>query len=134
MMDPSLNPSARATAVAVEAEAAGWHDVCALDDIPPDSARAALIAGEQIAIVRTRGGALAALCNFDPFSQAFVIARGMVGDRAGVAKIVSPMHKHSFALETGQCLDDPAVRLQTFAVRVVGGRILVAVGAAAGDR
>jgi nitrite reductase (NADH) small subunit len=106
-------------------EEAEWHDVCAIDDVLPGSGSAALIEGEQIAIVRTRDGRLAALSNFDPFSKAFVIARGIVGDRAGVPKIASPIYKQSFALETGVCMDDPEVRLTVFPVRVAGGRIQV---------
>jgi nitrite reductase (NADH) small subunit len=114
-----------------EPEATSWHDVCAIDDVLPGTGAAALIEGEQIAIVRTRDGACAALSNFDPFSKAFVIARGIVGDRGGVAKIASPIYKQSFSLETGECLDDPSVRLAVFPVRIAGGRIQVSVGAKA---
>ncbi|MEO8899905.1 MAG: nitrite reductase small subunit NirD [Polyangiaceae bacterium] len=104
-----------------------WQDVCAIDDVLPGTGAAALIDGEQIAVVRTRDGVLAALSNFDPFSNAFVIARGIVGDRAGVPKIASPIYKQSFSLETGECLDDPKVRLAVFPVRIRAGRIQVSV-------
>ncbi len=108
-----------------EPEASDWLDVCAVDDVLPGTGAAALIGGEQIAIVRTRDGAFAALSNFDPFSKAFVIARGIVGDRAGVPKIASPIYKQSFALRTGECLDDPSVRLAVFPLRVAAGRVQV---------
>jgi len=111
----------------VVAEATEWRDVCAIDDVLPGTGAAALIDGEQIAIVRTRDGRFAALSNFDPFSNAFVIARGIVGDRAGVPKIASPIYKQNFSLETGECLDDPSVRLAVFPIRVVAGRIQVSV-------
>lgn len=104
-----------------------WTDVCALDDVLPGTGGAALVEGLQIAIVRSRDGRVFALSNFDPFSKAFVIARGIVGDKGGVAKIASPIYKQNFSLETGECLDDPSVRLATYPVRVVGGRIQVAV-------
>jgi nitrite reductase (NADH) small subunit len=104
-----------------------WRDVCAIDDVLPGSGVAALLNGEQIAIVRTRANHFFALSNFDPFSKAFVIARGIVGDRAGIAKIASPIYKQNFSLETGQCLDDPSVRLQVFPIRVVAGRVQVSV-------
>jgi nitrite reductase (NADH) small subunit len=110
-----------------------WHDVCAIDDVLPGTGSAALVDGEQIAIVRTRQGDFAALSNFDPFSNAFVIARGIVGDRAGVPKIASPIYKQSFSLETGECLDDPSVRLQVFPVRVSAGRIQVSVRSRASE-
>ena len=104
-----------------------WEDVCAIDDVLPGTGAAALVGGEQIAIVRTRSDALYAISNFDPFSKAFVLARGIVGDRAGVPKIASPIYKQSFDLQTGQCLDDEAVRLPVYAARVIAGRIQIAI-------
>ncbi|MEO6599436.1 MAG: nitrite reductase small subunit NirD [Polyangiaceae bacterium] len=102
-----------------------WREVCSIDDVLPGAGVAALLDGEQIAIVRTRSDQWFALSNFDPFSNAFVIARGIVGDRAGIAKIASPIYKQNFSLETGLCLDDPSVRLQVFPIRVVAGRVQV---------
>jgi nitrite reductase (NADH) small subunit len=110
-------------------EAAEWQDVCAIDEVSPGTGVAALIDGVQVAIVRTRDGLLAALSNFDPFSQAFVIARGIVGDRAGVPKIASPIYKQSFNLKTGECLDDPQVRLAVYPIRVAFGRIQISIRA-----
>jgi len=111
----------------VSAQPSEWRDVCAIDDVLPGTGVAALIEGEQIAIVRTRDGLFAALSNFDPFSNAFVIARGIVGDRAGIPKIASPIYKQNFSLKTGECLDDPSVRLAVFPIRVLAGRIQVSV-------
>jgi nitrite reductase (NADH) small subunit len=111
-----------------------WTDICALDDIAPGTGGAALVQGEQVAIVRSRDGRVFALSNFDPFSKAFVIARGIVGDRGGVAKIASPIFKQSFNLETGECLDDPSVRLATYPVRVLGGRVQIAVAWPSGHK
>jgi nitrite reductase (NADH) small subunit len=103
-----------------------WIDVCALDDIVPDTGVCALVERRQIALVRVGdGAAVYALDNFDPFSRAYVLARGIVGDRAGVPKIASPIYKQSFDLRTGQCLDDPAVRVPVFPTRVRDGRIEV---------
>jgi len=103
-----------------------WHDGCAIDDVSPGSGLAVTVEGEQIAIVRTRDGLLAAVSNFDPFSQAFVIARGSVEARAGVPIITSPIYQQSFELENGECLDAPNVRLAVFPIRVAGGRIQIA--------
>lgn len=104
-----------------------WRDVCALEDIWPNSGVAALLDGKQLALVRVgEGDKVYALSNFDPFSEAFVIARGIVGDRAGRAKIASPIFKQTFDLETGACFEDPAVVLPTYPVRVQDGRVLVA--------
>jgi nitrite reductase (NADH) small subunit len=103
---------------------AGWEDVCAVEDVLPGTGVCALVAGSQVAIVRT-ATAIYAIGNFDPFSKAFVLSRGIVGDRGGIPKIASPIYKQTFDLRTGQCLDDPAVRIPTYEVRVERGRILV---------
>jgi nitrite reductase (NADH) small subunit len=103
-----------------------WEDVCALDELLPATGVCALVAGRQVALVRTVApDAVYAIGNFDPFSKAFVISRGIVGDRGGIPKIASPIYKQSFDLRTGQCLDDPGVRIPTHEVRVESGRILV---------
>ncbi|HEX2676732.1 MAG TPA: nitrite reductase (NAD(P)H) small subunit, partial [Polyangiales bacterium] len=43
-----------------------WIDVCALDDIVPDTGVCALVRGRQVALVRA-GDAVYAVDNFDPF-------------------------------------------------------------------
>jgi nitrite reductase (NADH) small subunit len=101
-----------------------WEDVCSLGDVLPGTGVCALVAGRQVAIVRA-GSAVYAIGNFDPFSKANVLSRGIVGDRGGVPKIASPIYKQSFDLRTGVCLDDPGVRVPTWEVRVERGRILV---------
>jgi nitrite reductase (NADH) small subunit len=101
-----------------------WEDACAVEAVLPGTGVCALVAGRQVAIVRTTE-AIYAIGNFDPFSKAFVLSRGIVGDRGGIPKIASPIYKQTFDLRTGQCLDDPRVRLPTYEVRVERGRILV---------
>lgn len=105
-----------------------WVDVCEVDDIVPATGAAALIHGEQVAIVRSPDGkGFYAISNFDPFSKAFVLSRGIVGDKGGVLKISSPIYKQAFDLQTGVCLDEPWVVLPTYPVRVLGGRVHVLV-------
>lgn len=107
-----------------------WVTVCPLSRITPGTGAAALVDGEQIAVVRLRNGHdVYALSNFDPFSKAFVIARGIVGDREGTPKIASPIFKQNFDLRTGECLDDPSVRLPVYPTRVMDGRIEILVPA-----
>lgn len=104
-----------------------WLTVCALEDIVPNTGVCALVRGEQVAIVRVgQGQDVFAIGNFDPFSKAFVLARGIVGDKAGVAKIASPIFKQSFDLRTGVCLDDASVSVPVWTVRVRDGQVQVA--------
>ena len=100
-----------------------WEAVCPLARILPDTGAAALLHGRQVAVVRVGEAEVYALANHDPFSGAMVIARGLVGDRGGIAVIASPLYKQAFALRTGQCLDDPAVALATWPARIVDGMI-----------
>jgi nitrite reductase (NADH) small subunit len=107
-------------------EALTWHAVCDLEDIVPDTGVCALLGGEQIAVVRVgEGEDVFAIGNFDPFSKAFVLSRGIVGDKGGVAKIASPIFKQNFDLRTGQCLDDPTVAVPVWPARVRDGRVEV---------
>jgi len=104
-----------------------WVDICPLDALVPDRGVAAMVGPWQVAVWRlSDSDELYALENWDPFGQAFVLSRGVVGSRNGVAKVASPMYKQSFDLRTGQCLDDPSVQLATFEIRGVDGRVEVA--------
>ena len=116
------------TAVAIDVDARQWEDVCALEDILPWTGVCALLAGRQVAIARVGDGEqVYAIANFDPFSKAFVLARGIVGDKGGVPKIASPIYKQTFDLRTGQCLDDPSVNVPVYQARVRAGRVEVVV-------
>lgn len=106
-----------------------WTPVCRLADIVPDSGVCALLDGRQIAVFRVRdagGEHLFALDNRDPFTGAMVLSRGLVGDKAGTLFVASPLLKQRFDLRTGACLDDAAVRVATYGVRLQGERIEVA--------
>jgi nitrite reductase (NADH) small subunit len=101
--------------------------VCLLDDIEVEGGVAALVDGAAIAIFRTHDGNVYAISNYDPVARASVMARGIVGTRGGIPVVASPMHKQSYDLRTGQCLDDAAVRVPTYDVRVEDGVIHVGV-------
>jgi nitrite reductase (NADH) small subunit len=105
-----------------------WVDVCEVDVLHPDRGVCALVAGQQVAVFRLSGtDEVVALANRDPFSGAQVMSRGIVGDRNGIPKVASPVYKQSFDLQTGVCLDDPAVSIPVYPVRLDGGRVQVRV-------
>ncbi|MDB5987480.1 MAG: nitrite reductase [Nevskia sp.] len=104
-----------------------WTAVCALADIVPDSGVAALIDGQQIAIFRVGDSdALYAIGNHDPFSEANVLSRGIVGDLGGELVVASPVYKQHFSLNSGICLEDAEVSVPTYAVRLCDGIVQVA--------
>jgi len=109
-----------------------WTSICALKDLPLNAGVAALLHADtpketQIALFRTSGNdAVYAISNFDPFSEANVLARGIlcsIGDQIAVA---SPVLKEHFDLSTGQCFEDDSVSIATFPVKVADGNVLVA--------
>ena len=112
-----------------------WETVCLLDRLLPERGAAALLAagGEpvQVALFRMADGAgggevtVHAIGNVDPFSGAAVLSRGIVGDRGGVPVVASPVFKQAFSLVTGQCLDDPDVRVPVYPVRIADGWLQV---------
>ena len=102
-----------------------WTAVCRYDDLIPERGVAALVDDHPVALFRIHDGTLHALSNMDPFSHASVLSRGIVGDRGGRATVASPIYKQVFELATGVCLDDPAVSVQTFAVRLIDGIVEV---------
>jgi nitrite reductase (NADH) small subunit len=102
-----------------------WTTVCPIDRILPNTGVCALVAGQQVAIFRVGESAVYAIDNYDPFSKAFVLSRGIVGDRNGIPKVASPIYKQNFNLITGQCLDDETVSVTTYAVQVVNNTIQI---------
>ena len=108
---------------------ATWTPVCRLEQIEVEGGVAALVDGRAVAVFRTFADEVLALSNYDPFSRASVLSRGIVGSRSSggeaVPYVASPMHKQAFDLRTGQCLDDADVRIPTYDVRVLEGDVLV---------
>jgi nitrite reductase (NADH) small subunit len=105
---------------------AQWMTVCPLSQIIPNTGVCALVGDQQVAIFRV-GDEVYAIANFDPFSQAYVLSRGIVGDRQGIPKVASPIYKQNFNLITGECFDDDSIQLTVFPVRVLDGQVQVGI-------
>jgi nitrite reductase (NADH) large subunit len=101
-----------------------WRFVCDLDEVLPDCGVAALIDGRQIAVFRICDSVYA-LDNYDPHSDANVLARGIVGDLQGELVVASPVYKHHFSLITGRCIEDADQSVRVYPARVTDGRIWV---------
>ena len=103
-----------------------YQKICSLNDLIPELGVSALINGEQVAIFRLKDDRVYAIANFDPFSHANVISRGITGNLQGFDVVASPMYKQHFNLLTGQCLEDDSVSLKTYAVRIEYDVVLIA--------
>ena len=101
-----------------------WQTVCQITDIKPNTGVCALFHDEQVAIFRLgETEQVYALSNYDPFSKAYVLSRGIVGDRQGIVKVAAPIYKQNINLETGEYLDDPEIKIPTYPVQVVNGKV-----------
>ena len=92
--------------------------VCRVQDLVAGSGVAALVDGVQIAIfyLPQLDPPVYAISNFDPFSKANVLARGLLGDVDGIPVVASPIYKQHFDLTTGCCLDDESVTVASYCV------------------
>ncbi|HWT33168.1 MAG TPA: nitrite reductase small subunit NirD [Microbacterium sp.] len=88
------------------ARAGAWLAICRVDDLEVERGRAALLPrGEQAALFLLHDGTVHAVQNLDPYSDANVLSRGIIGSRADAPTVASPMYKQVFDLRTGLCLD-----------------------------
>ncbi len=100
-----------------------WTSVCAEKDLLPEAGLCALFETEQVAIFKLAfNNLLYAVSNYDPFSEANVISRGIMGSVGDRLVVASPLYKQHFCLETGECLEGDA-RLKTYAIRSHNGHI-----------
>ncbi|MFF7729935.1 nitrite reductase (NAD(P)H) small subunit [Streptomyces sp. NPDC008001] len=126
---PSVSPArahswspacAFASSARVEALLGGrWHALCELGDLTPGRGVAVLLPdGRQAAVFVDGAGRAYAVGNRDPFSGAYVLARGALGSAGGRAYVTSPAAGRRFDLTDGRCLDDAAVWVPAYTVRL----------------
>lgn len=107
-----------------------WKTICSTDDLVTNSGICALLDGQQIAVFLADEGAsqsLYAVSNWDPFGEANVLYRGLLGSSNEQIFVASPLYKQRFDVATGQCLDDEKVSLKTFEVRAIDEQVQIKV-------
>jgi nitrite reductase (NADH) small subunit len=102
-----------------------WTVVCPIAGLTPGRGVAALVDGQPVAIFWLGDDDVVAVDDVDPFTGVALLSRGVVGDVDGDPTVASPLYKQRFALHTGRCLDDDAVALRTWPVRIQDGVIEV---------
>ncbi len=109
-------------------EATTWTPVCHVDDILPNTGVCALVNDRPVAVFHLpneEAPRLFAIDNLDPNSQASVLSRGLVGNLGKRIVVASPIYKHHFCLESGECLEAPEHSVNAYPVRLEGGRVMV---------
>jgi NAD(P)H-dependent nitrite reductase small subunit len=126
MMEESMSVNAVEVIMAENSQAV-WHQVCDVGDLVANGGVCALLEGQQVAIFHLADlGETYAIQNYDPFSKANVLSRGLTGDLDGQLVVASPIYKQHFNLRTGQCLEDEAVQLQIFPSKIVNNKVEIA--------
>lgn len=114
-----------------------WVSVATLGQLITERGVAVLVHGQQVALFRVAGtdeggdpvDFVYAVGHRDPFAEANVIARGLVGSVGRGADqrdtVASPMYKHVFDLATGDCLTDPSRRIPVYRTWIAGGVVYI---------
>lgn len=106
-----------------------WTDVCAVNDILPNTGVCALVEDRHVAVFRLSSlgtEQFFAIDNIDPKSGASVLARGLLGSLGERVVVASPLYKNHFDLRTGECLELPEHSVKAHTVSTDGGRVRVA--------
>lgn len=104
-----------------------WVLVCSLEKLLPGTGVAALVRGKSVAIFRLTNDRIYAIGNIDPFSDAAILSRGILGDIDGESVVASPMFKQHFRLEDGQCIEDESVAVPSYRILIVDQSVIVQV-------
>ncbi len=99
-----------------------WETICNIDELVPNIGARALLGDTQIALFKVDDNVYA-IDAYDPFSEAAVLSRGIVGDLKSEIVVASPIYKQHFSLKTGICIEDPSVNVKAYAVRVVDNMV-----------
>ncbi|MGA9609694.1 MAG: nitrite reductase small subunit NirD [Rouxiella badensis] len=103
-----------------------WQTLCALEDITPGCGVCAQAGEWQIALFRPDvQSTVFALNNIDPFAQASVLSRGIIGEHQGELWVASPLKKQHFRLRDGLCMEDEAFNIESFEIQISGGNVQV---------
>lgn len=101
-------------------KATTWSPVCSLDDLVPNTGVCALVQDRHVAVFHVKGDKehVFAIDNYDPNSHASVLSRGLVGNLGERIVVASPIYKHHFDLQSGECLEAPENSVNAYPVRV----------------
>ena len=102
-----------------------WQSICQESDLINNIGVCALLGEHQVAVFKLSNGDIYAVDNYDPFSDANVLSRGICGDVKEQPVITSPIYKQHFNLITGQCLEDESISIPVYQVRVIDGDVQI---------
>ncbi len=118
-------PFSQSSAVEVEGQAGRlnhsttWFRACRVEMVPNNGGIAVKYGDTQIAIFQFASrNEWFATQNMCPHKRDMVLARGLLGDSAGIPKVACPVHKKLFRLDSGACISGEDYRLEVFPVKI----------------
>lgn len=103
-----------------------WVDLCSIGDLVENSGVCALLNEQQIALFYLPDEQkVYAVGQYDPFGNANVISRGIIGSKQGQLFVASPLYKQHFLLEDGSCLEDETVSLPVWKTQIINERVMI---------
>ena len=96
-----------------------WFKAAPVEAFPIDGGACVKYKDKQIAVFNfTRLNKWYACQNLCPHKLEMVLSRGMIGDDKGIPKVACPMHKKTFALDTGENLNGDLDPIATYPVKI----------------
>lgn len=96
-----------------------WVQVGTVANFPANGGATIKYGAVQIAVFNfTNRGEWYACQQMCPHRKAFVLSRGIIGDAGGVPKVACPLHKKTFALDSGDCTSGDDYSVRVFPVKV----------------
>lgn len=99
-----------------------------VSDFEKEGGVSAKIGNKQIAIFYFESKNEWYACdNACPHTGDMVLSRGLLGDTNGEPKVVCPLHKRNFSLQSGECLNDENYKVNLYKVLVENGSVYLEV-------
>ena len=103
-----------------------WFKVGKVSDFPENSGACIKYKTKQIAVYNFTGKSAWYACqNLCPHKMEMVLSLGMIGDKAGIAKVACPMHKKNFSLEDGTSLSGDDLKIAIYPVKIEEGNVYI---------
>ncbi|NND33422.1 MAG: nitrite reductase small subunit NirD [Saprospiraceae bacterium] len=103
-----------------------WYKAASITDFPRDGGACIKYKEKQIAVfnfsMRNKWYACQNLC---PHKMEMVLARGIIGDANNIPKVVCPLHKRNFSLDTGENLNGEEESITIYPVKIEDGFVYI---------
>ena len=113
------------TSVSLE-QVTHWFKAAEVNAFPKNGGACIKYKDKQIAVFSfDRKGKWYACQNLCPHKMEMILARGMLGEEQGLAKVACPLHKKTFSLETGANLNGDLPAIAVYPVKIEYGFVYV---------